>query len=99
MAEVLQEKYIKVWQNAERFTPEAGKPIASLLTSARNRATDRSRAERSERQRSNDDQAILGRLPSPSSDEPAERLGQIVAATKTLLHGDVQLLRDCPGAR
>jgi RNA polymerase sigma-70 factor (ECF subfamily) len=71
--EVLQETYIKVWQNAERFTPEAGKPITWLAAIARNRAIDRIRTERIERQRSDDDQAILDRLPSPSSGDPAAR--------------------------
>jgi RNA polymerase sigma factor (sigma-70 family) len=71
--EVLQETYVKVWQNAERFTPEAGKPITWLTTIARNGAIDRIRSERIERQRSDDDQAILDRLPSPSSGDPAAR--------------------------
>ena len=71
--EVLQETYLKVWQNAERFTPEAGTPITWLAAIARNRAIDRIRAERIERQRSDDDQAILDRLPSPSSGDPAAR--------------------------
>lgn len=71
--EVLQETYLKVWQNAERFTPEAGKPITWLATIARNGAIDRIRSERIERQRSDDDQAILDRLPSPSSGDPTAR--------------------------
>ena len=71
--EVLQETYIKVWQNAERFTPEVGKPITWLAAIARNGAIDRIRSERIERQRSDDDQAILDRLPSPSSGDPAAR--------------------------
>ncbi len=71
--EVLQETYVKVWQNAERFTPEAGKPITWLTAIARNGAIDRIRSERIERQRSDDDEAILDRLPSPSSGDPAAR--------------------------
>ncbi len=71
--EVLQETYIKVWQNAERFTPEAGKPMTWLAAIARNGAIDRIRSERIERQRSDDDQAILDRLPSPFSGDPAAR--------------------------
>ena len=71
--EVLQETYLKVWQNAERFTAEAGSPITWLAAIARNRAIDRIRAERIERQRSDDDQAILDRLPAPSLGDPAAR--------------------------
>lgn len=71
--EVLQETYLKVWQNAERFAPDAGKPITWLAAIARNAAIDRIRSERIERQRSDDDQAILDRLPSPSSGDPAAR--------------------------
>jgi RNA polymerase sigma factor (sigma-70 family) len=71
--EVLQETYIKVWQNAGRFAPEAGKPITWLAAIARNGAIDRIRAERIERQRSDDDQAILDKLSSPSPADPGAR--------------------------
>jgi RNA polymerase sigma-70 factor (ECF subfamily) len=48
--EVLQETFVRVWQNADRFTPEAGQPLAWLATIARNKAIDRLRAEKFARQ-------------------------------------------------
>lgn len=38
--EVLQDTYVRVWKNAARFTPEAGTPMAWLVSIARNRAID-----------------------------------------------------------
>ena len=49
--EILQEVYIKVWQNAHRYLPEAGQPMTWLTTIARNRAIDRIRSERIDRMR------------------------------------------------
>ena len=71
--EVLQEVYVKIWQNAERFTPEAGHPAAWLAAIARNRAIDRIRAENVERARSTDDEQILERLVAPLEGDPALR--------------------------
>ncbi len=64
--EVLQETYIKIWRNAERFTPEAGEPMAWLTTIARNRAIDRIRSEKIERAEPTDD-AVMQRLAAPAS--------------------------------
>jgi len=44
--EVLQETFVKIWQNADRFTPDAGQPMAWLAAIARNRAIDRIRSEK-----------------------------------------------------
>jgi RNA polymerase sigma-70 factor (ECF subfamily) len=71
--EVLQETFIKIWQNAERFTPDAGQPMAWLSSIARNRAIDRIRAEKIERNRAGDDDAILERLAAPADGDPALR--------------------------
>lgn len=38
--EVLQDTYVRVWKNAGRFAPEAGAPMAWLVSIARNRAID-----------------------------------------------------------
>ncbi len=65
--EVLQETYVKVWQKAERFSPEAGQPMAWLSQIARNRAIDRIRSERIERSRVGDDESVLGRLAAPGT--------------------------------
>jgi RNA polymerase sigma factor (sigma-70 family) len=71
--EVLQEVYVKIWQKAERFTPEAGHPGAWLAAIARNRAIDRIRAEKVDRTRSADDEPMLDRLVAPSAGDPALR--------------------------
>lgn len=70
--EVVQETYVKVWQSAHRFAPEAGHPVAWLATIARNRAIDRIRAEKVERMSVPDEEA-LERLPAPSGGDPAMR--------------------------
>jgi len=71
--EVLQETFIKVWQNAERFQPEFGQPMAWLAAIARNRAIDRIRAEKIERNRAGDDDQILERLAAPATGDPSMR--------------------------
>src|SRR4051812_20965494 len=63
--EVLQETFVKIWQKAERFSPEAGQPMAWLSAIARNRAIDRIRAEKIERNRTDDGEGILERLAAP----------------------------------
>lgn len=65
--EVLQETYVRIWQNADRFTPEAGQPIAWMATIARNKAIDRLRSERFERHVV-PDESILERLAADSPD-------------------------------
>jgi RNA polymerase sigma-70 factor, ECF subfamily len=71
--EVLQETFIKIWQNAERFTPDAGQPMGWLAAIARNRAIDRLRSERIERNRAQDDDQILERLAAPVAGDPGTR--------------------------
>ena len=63
--EVLQETYVKIWQKAERFSPEAGQPMAWLSAIARNRAIDRIRSEKVERSRTGEDDGVLERLAAP----------------------------------
>jgi RNA polymerase sigma-70 factor (ECF subfamily) len=70
--EVLQDTFVKVWQKAERFTPDAGQPMAWLTAIARNRAIDRLRSERFDRVDGSDDD-ILARLPAPAAGDPATR--------------------------
>src|SRR5262249_21159487 len=60
--EVLQETFVKIWQKAERFSPEAGQPMAWLSAIARNRAIDRIRSEKVERSRISDEEGALERL-------------------------------------
>lgn len=44
--EILQEVYIKIWENAGAFTPERASPITWMATIARNRALDEARRKR-----------------------------------------------------
>lgn len=46
--DVLQEVFIRVWQNARTYAPEAGRPMTWLITIARNRAIDAVRRRREE---------------------------------------------------
>jgi RNA polymerase sigma-70 factor (ECF subfamily) len=71
--EVLQETFVKIWQNAERFSPEVGLPMAWLSAIARNRAIDRIRAEKIEQSRAPDDDRILERLAAPAASDPTMR--------------------------
>jgi RNA polymerase sigma factor (sigma-70 family) len=72
--EVLQETFVKIWQNAERFSPEVGQPMAWLAAIARNRAIDRIRAEKVERSQPADDETALERLAAPGTGDPVDRL-------------------------
>lgn len=71
--EVLQETFVKIWQKAERFSPEAGQPVAWLAAIARNRAIDRIRSEKVERARPLDDEPDLERLVAPGTGDPVLR--------------------------
>lgn len=73
--EVLQETYVKVWQNADRFSPDAGRPMAWLATIARNRAIDRVRSERVDRfkEPAADDDGWLERIAAQPGTDPADR--------------------------
>ena len=62
--EALQEAYLKVWQNAERFSAGYGSPIAWLCTLARNTAIDRARTERMPRSADGNDAEVLERIAS-----------------------------------
>jgi RNA polymerase sigma factor (sigma-70 family) len=88
--EVLQETYIKIWQNAERFSPEFGQPMPWLVAIARNRAIDRLRSERMERHQVPADESVLERLTAPASGDPAMR-----EALRTCLEGLDEEARAC----
>lgn len=65
--EVLQDVYLRLWQNAGRFDPRAGQPITWMATIARNRAIDVARQRKPE----------AATLPPRSLAEEAETLGAI----------------------
>jgi RNA polymerase sigma factor (sigma-70 family) len=44
--DVVQDAFVKVWQNAESYSPQAGRPLTWLMTIVRNRAIDVVRARR-----------------------------------------------------
>ena len=71
--EVLQNAFIRIWQNADRFSPSAGRPIGWLIAVARNAAIDQLRSERTERRFTIDtDKEVLERLEGPSLGDGAE---------------------------
>lgn len=66
----MQEVYLKVWQNAASFNPEAGRPMTWLISVARYRAIDVIRQHR-ERPASTDDEGVdwIETLPEPRDRE------------------------------
>jgi RNA polymerase sigma-70 factor (ECF subfamily) len=71
--DVLQETFVRIWQKAERYQPDAGPPMPWLTAIARNRAIDRIRAGRMERSRTADDDDVLNRIAAPSAGDPVMR--------------------------
>lgn len=74
--DVLQEVYIRVWQNARSYSPEAGRPMTWLITIARNRAIDVVRARREVAMPQNAD----GRDISEQVADPRDREAELVAS-------------------
>ena len=71
--EVLQNAYVKIWQNADRFSPVAGRPMTWLCALARHTAIDHLRSERTGRQLSVDlDDEAIARLPAPTASGGAD---------------------------
>lgn len=87
--EVLQETYVRIWQNAERFAPEAGEPMAWMTAIARNRAIDRIRTDKVHQAGTTDD-SVLERLAAPAAGDPATH-----QALRRCLDGLEQDARDC----
>jgi RNA polymerase sigma-70 factor (ECF subfamily) len=88
--DVLQEAYVKIWQNAARFSPDAGQPMAWLAAIARNCAIDRIRSERIARHQVPADEDVLDRLTRPEGGDPAMR-----EALRTCLAGLPEEAREC----
>ncbi len=65
--EVLQNAFLKVWQNADRYSPAAGRPITWLCALGRHAAIDQIRSDRTSRQSSVElDEAALRTLAAPA---------------------------------
>lgn len=71
--EVLQETYVKIWQNAGRYSADAARPVTWLAAIARNGAIDRIRADKGERMRADEEEDVLARLAAPLEADPAAR--------------------------
>lgn len=87
--ETLQEVYIKIWQNAERYSSNGLSPMTWLITIARNRAIDRLRA-RSARPATTPAETAA-RIASP---EPGPEAATIRAQQRRLLDECMSQLAD-----
>lgn len=67
--DALQDVYVNLWQRADRFDPNRASPISWLATFARNRAIDRLRRSKSQRGRSELDEAMGLADSSPIAEE------------------------------
>lgn len=69
--ETTQDVYLQVWNNAGNYNPQAGTPLAWLMTLAHRRAVDRVRSEQSASQRES-------RYGAATVDLPADRVAEAV---------------------
>ncbi|TGD99892.1 sigma-70 family RNA polymerase sigma factor [Methylobacterium nonmethylotrophicum] len=91
--DVLQDAYLRVWQNAGRYAPEAGRPMAWLAAIARHRAIDLMRQKGEVPMRAGDDEEDwLQRIADPR-DREAEFLSRDALLTCLARLDPVQ--RDC----
>jgi RNA polymerase sigma-70 factor (ECF subfamily) len=88
--EILQETYLRVWRNAGRYSPEAGRPMAWLAAIARNAAIDRIRSERVAPSTDAAGEEALARLADPGDADPGLR-----EALRACLAGLDEEARDC----
>jgi RNA polymerase sigma-70 factor (ECF subfamily) len=68
--DVVQDAFVKIWQNAGSYSPEAGRPMTWLITIVRNRAIDVVRARRESVTQEGDD--ALERLADTAGRHDAE---------------------------
>ncbi|MCP9271667.1 sigma-70 family RNA polymerase sigma factor [Mycolicibacterium arenosum] len=69
--ETTQDVYLQVWNNAGNYNPQAGTPLAWLMTLAHRRAVDRVRSEQSASQRES-------RYGAATVELPADRVAEAV---------------------
>ena len=84
--ETTQDIYLQVWRSAANYDPNAGSPLAWLLTVAHRRAVDRVRAEQAASQRES-------RYGSANVDPPADHVAETV-----ILADERQQVTDCLGS-
>lgn len=87
--ETLQEVYIRIWQNADRYASNGLSPMTWLITIARNRAIDRLRARASRPATAPEDAAAA--MPS---DDPGPESATIMAQERRMLHECLAQLAD-----
>ena len=83
--EILQDVFLRVWNNAGSFSPQAGSAMAWLITIARNRAIDVLRQK-----------APLLAVPADNKPHPYDTIADPVNSEARL--NDMAVLRNCLGA-
>jgi RNA polymerase sigma-70 factor, ECF subfamily len=79
--DVLQEAYVKIWQNADKYQVTGYSPMTWLITIARNQAIDRLRARKPDASELADAEDIADLAPTPEQ--------------QTMMAGDTDRLNKC----
>jgi RNA polymerase sigma factor (sigma-70 family) len=79
--DVLQEVYLRVWQNADGYVPEAGRPMTWMISIARHRAIDVVRGRRIVQLAQDED----GLDPLEGVPEPRDREAEIIDTSRLRL--------------
>lgn len=93
--EVLQETYLQIWDNAERFDEASGSALSWMLTIAHRRAVDRVRSEDSARRREERDAMAAPRARADIAEDVAESMaaGETSAVLRRCVNGLSQVQR------
>ncbi len=86
--DILQEVFIKLWQNAKTYDPAKAQATTWLYTIARNRALDHLRTDRGNRHQSFEEELVAGLYDEPNPQQLAEHalLGQYLSRCLNLLN-------------
>lgn len=88
--EVLQDTWVRVWHAADTYDPDVARPMTWLLRIVQNRAIDRLRAQRRQRECTVElDDTVIGQLADPAAGPEAQllarsRQAQLARALRTL---------------
>ncbi len=94
--DVLQEIFIQVWEEAGRYSPEAGKPLGWMVTIARRRAIDRLRRRQAySRARDRYEERVVQESQTPRRDA-AEREAVELAFFNGLSHREIAAATRAP---